>query len=69
MGSSCFAPSTYDPKIVVLHFLSLLGFTGAFEYHKLLNIIIFSQPLFSIELQCSEQLRDFVIHLEQCNGE
>lgn len=45
-----FKPSTYNPKIVILLFLSLLVFTGTFECHKLLNIIIFSQPLFSCEM-------------------
>lgn len=60
--------SSYDPKIVTLLFLSLPLFTWAFKYHTLLKIIVFSQPLFSDEIQCSALLRDSVIHLLRCYG-
>lgn len=46
-GSLFISPLHTIPK---LSFCFFSAFTGAFEYHKLLNLIIFSRPLFSCEM-------------------
>jgi len=68
--SSFFELATYNviPKIVILISQPCRKSPGAFGYHKLLNIIVFSLPLFRSETRRCVQSRDAVIHLLQCDG-
>lgn len=60
----CFQ-ALYDPKNRSLYMLRIQTNTEAFQYHKPLNVIIFSQLVFSGEVLCKRQLRDLIIHLLQ----